>query len=74
MSHCLKSLLLLAALPLCVATMSREAAASDRFDVKIEVLKFGSRVNTNPGGYVVAYNYNLNLDIEGRSKTWHRIA
>jgi hypothetical protein len=65
MRYCLKSLLLLAALPLCVAAMSREAAASDRFDVKVEVLKFYSYRDTNPSGYAVEYKYNFNVDIEG---------
>ena len=37
MNYRLKSLMLLVALPLCVAAMSQEAAAKDRFDVKIEV-------------------------------------
>lgn len=55
MSYCLKSLVLLAALPLCVAAMSREAAATDRFDVKVEVLEFFSYLDTNPSGYAVEY-------------------
>jgi hypothetical protein len=65
MSFCLKSLVLLAALPLCVAAMSREAAATDRFDVKVEVLQFYSYRNTNPGGYVMVNNYNFDVDIAG---------
>ncbi len=65
MRHYLKSLLLLAALPLCVASMSREAAATDRFDVKVEVLKFRSLLDTNPSGYAVVNYYSLDVDIEG---------
>ena len=65
MRNYLKSLLLLAALPLSVASMSREAAATDRFDVKVEVLKFRSLLDTNPSGYVVVNYYSLDVDIEG---------
>jgi hypothetical protein len=65
MSYCTKSLLLLAALPLCVAAMSQEAAATDRFDVKVEVLKFYAFLDTSPSGYGVEYKYNFNVDIEG---------
>jgi hypothetical protein len=65
MNYCLKSLLLLAALPLCVASTSQEATATDRFDVKVEVLQFQSLLNTSPSGYVVVNYYKLDVDIEG---------
>ena len=65
MSFRLKSMMLLAALPLCVAAMSQEAAATDRFDVKVEVVSFRSLVNTTPGGNVVVHNARLQAKIEG---------
>lgn len=68
MSFCLKSMMLLAALPLCVAAMSQEATATDRFDVKVEVVSFRSLVNTTPGGYVVVHNANIHVDIEGSGR------
>jgi hypothetical protein len=65
MSFRLKSMMLLAALPLCVAAMSQEAAATDRFDVKVEVLQFYAFRDTNPSRYYVEYKYNFNVEIEG---------
>jgi hypothetical protein len=68
MNYCLKSLLLLAALPLCVAAMNQEATASDRFDVKVEVLEFFSYRDTDPSGFVVDYKYIFVADIEGAGR------
>ncbi len=66
MSYCLRSLLL-AALPLCVAAMSREAAAHDRFDVKIELIDFYSNMNADlPADRPnVSYTYTVHSDIAG---------
>jgi hypothetical protein len=61
----LNSLLLLPALALCVATMSQDAAATDRFDVRVEVLQFYAYLDTTPSGYAVEYKYNFTVDIEG---------
>ena len=68
MCYYLKSLMLLAALPLCLAAMSQEAAAKDRFTVKLEVVKFRSLVNTDPGGNVVTHKARFLVDIEGMGK------
>jgi hypothetical protein len=70
MNYRLKRLMLLAALPLCVAAMSQEAAAEDRFDVKIELLEFYSTVdaethNDHPN---VNYLYILHADISGAGR------
>ena len=65
MKSCLKSLTLLAALPLCFAAMNREAAAEDRFDVKIEGIQFYAYSDTTPSGHLAEYEYELKVDIEG---------
>jgi hypothetical protein len=65
MNYRLKSLMLLAALPLCIAAMSQEAAAKDRFDVKIEVVDFYSGQDTIVSGLPVDYKYDLNVRIDG---------
>jgi hypothetical protein len=61
----LRSLMLLAALPLCVAAMSQEAAAKDRFDVKIEVTGVYAFRDTVPSGRPVEYKYDFNAGIKG---------
>ena len=66
MKSCLKSLTLLAALPLCFAAMSQEAAAEDRFEVKLEEVNFRANLDTDPSGYVVRYTYAFSFEIEGR--------
>jgi len=65
MRYSLKSLILLAALPLCAAATNREAIASDRFDVKVELLEFVSYLDTDPSGLAVEYNYGFVAYIEG---------
>jgi hypothetical protein len=65
MRSCLKSLLLLAVLPLSVASISQEAVAEDRFDVTVELLHFYSRTAADrpldqPN---VNYQYTVNVDI-----------
>jgi hypothetical protein len=68
MNYRLKSLMFLAVLPLCVAAMSQQATAKDRFTVKIDIVSFRSLVNTNPGGNVVVHNSNFHVDIEGMGR------
>ena len=65
MKACLKSLTLLAVLPLCFAAMNREAAAEDRFDVKIEVLDFKAFRDTTPKNWFAKYEYEFEVEIEG---------
>jgi hypothetical protein len=72
MNYRLKSLVLLAALPLCVAAMSREAAATDRYDVEIEVIQFYTFYDTDPSGLKVNYSYNFNADIDGAGRRQYK--
>ena len=65
MNACLKSLTLLAALPLCLAAMNQEATAEDRFDVKVEVLDFKAFRDTTPKNWFAKHEYEFEVNIEG---------
>ena len=70
MSCWMKSLLMVAALPVCVAATSREAEATDRFDVYVEIASFKSLRDMDPskGNANDEYFMTVRADIIGEGQ------
>ena len=70
MGYCLKGLLVLAAIPLFVAATNREATATDRFDVIVDVVTFKSLKDMDPskGNSNDEYFLTVRADIVGEGR------